>query len=85
MGKNRRETRSEYEINPRIIYQYSKKLQYNDGINHFICWHSNRYAFMIKKVWQKYIDLIRKYPVFSVWVSWIEGVIVGVLLMYFLT
>ena len=40
---------------------------------------------MIKETWQKYIDLVRKYPVFSLWVAWIEGVIVGVLLMYFLT
>ncbi len=39
---------------------------------------------MFKKIWQEYIDLVRKYPVFSLWVAWIEGVIVGVLLMYFL-
>ena len=39
---------------------------------------------MIKKVWQMHIDLIHKYPVFSAYVAWIEGVIVGVLLMYYL-
>ena len=40
---------------------------------------------MIRKAWQMKLDIIRKYPVFSLWVAWIEGVIVGVLLMYFLT
>jgi hypothetical protein len=40
---------------------------------------------MIRRAWEKHIILINRYPVFSAYVAWIEGVIVGVLLMYFLT
>jgi len=39
---------------------------------------------MIKKVWQKKLDFIRKYPITSVWIAWADGVIIGVLIMYFL-
>ncbi len=39
---------------------------------------------MIRKAWQMKLDIIRKYPITCVWVAWTEGVIIGVLLMYFL-
>jgi hypothetical protein len=36
------------------------------------------------KVWKFHTDFIRNRPVFSAYVAWTEGVVMGVLLMYFL-
>jgi len=39
---------------------------------------------MMWKPWHMKLDFIRKYPITCVWIAWAEGVIIGVLLMYFL-
>ena len=37
---------------------------------------------MIKKAWKWHTDFIREHPVFSAYVAWIEGIIVGVFLAW---
>jgi len=37
----------------------------------------------IRKCWAWKWDFIRKYPIWSMWFAWIEGIVIGFLISYF--
>ena len=37
----------------------------------------------IRKCWAWKWDFIRKYPIWSMWLAWIEGIVIGFLIYHF--
>jgi len=37
----------------------------------------------MKKLWNYKLSFIRKYPIMSAWLAWIEGLIIGLLVYHF--